>query len=238
MRGSSGPPQATAIRSAQRPAQKIACRARTSPHGVCSASRRAPALTPVTAHPVDTTAARSSSSCPSERATAAKSTMPVAGECSAATPARVRLQLRQLAAVQPPQPRHAVGAPAALELRQGGQLVRLGGDHHLAAALVLDAVALAVLVQEPRALHAQPRLQRPGGVVDAGVHHAAVAAGLVRGQLGFLLEHPDRQARVALGQLARGRQAHDAGADDGHVALSRGVGFESHGRGTVVLTPR
>ena len=47
------------------------------------------------------------------------------------------------------------------------------------------------------ALHAEPRLERAGRVVDAGVEHAAVVAGLVLADARLFVEHPQPQARVA-----------------------------------------
>jgi hypothetical protein len=107
--------------------------------------------------------------------------------------ARVRLDLTQAGAVEAPQARHAVRVPAPLELVEARQLGLVERDDHLAAALVRDLVALAVLVQLARALDAEPRLQRPGRVVDPGVHYAAVVAGLVTPDAVLLLEHAHAQ---------------------------------------------
>ena len=70
----------------------------------------------------------------------------------------MRLDLPQPAAVEPLQPRHAVLAPAPLELVEPPELAGVARDDQLAAALVGDAVLVAVLVEEPCALHAQLRL--------------------------------------------------------------------------------
>lgn len=50
---------------------------------------------------------------------------------------------------------------------------------YLPAAFVGYPLPLAVLVAEGCSLHAQPRLQRPRGVVNAAVNHAAVVSTLV-----------------------------------------------------------
>ena len=92
----------------------------------------------------------------------------------------------------------------------------------LAAALVGDAVLVAEVVQPADALDAQPRLQRAGLVVDAGVGDAGVRAGLVHADAVLALEHDDPGVRVAALELARGRQADDAGADDREVAVAAG----------------
>ena len=86
MRGSGEAPAATASRSAAAPAQKTAKPARVSPCEWPRTTRFPSTLTVSTAQPVTTSASRSRSPAASERATAAKSTMPVEGESSAATP--------------------------------------------------------------------------------------------------------------------------------------------------------
>ena len=63
---------------------------------------------------------------------------------------------------------------------------------------------VAVLVHLARALHAQARLQRARRVVDAGVDHARVVAGLMGAELALALEHADRGAR-ARARAARAR---------------------------------
>ena len=77
---------------------------------------------------------------------------------------------------------------------------------------------LAVLIQLPPSLHAQPGLQRAGRVVEARVDDARVVAALVGGELGLPLEHADRRSRTAVDQLAGDRQADDPAPDDGEVA--------------------
>src|SRR5207245_4060762 len=93
-------------------------------------------------------------------------------------PGGVRLDLAELVRVQPAQARYAVGGSPALELLQPQKLAGVGGDDQLAATLGRDAALVAVVVQLPGALHAQPRLQRAGRVVDALVDDAGVVPGL------------------------------------------------------------
>ena len=76
---------------------------------------------------------------------------------------------------------------------------------------------VAVLVERLAALGAELGLQRPGRVVDARVDDAGVVAGLVGGDVGLALEHEDARVGVAPQQLAGGREAEDAGADDDDV---------------------
>ena len=80
------------------------------------------------------------------------------------------------------------------------------------------AALFAVLVHLARALDAQARLQRAGHVVDAGVDHAGVVAGLVGADVGLALEHAHRRAWIARDQLARDRETDDPAADDRQVA--------------------
>ena len=63
------------------------------------------------------------------------------------------------------------------------------------------------------------RLERAGAVVNARVHHAGVAAGLVPGDVGFFFEHGDALARVAFEEAVGGREADDAAADDDEVGF-------------------
>ena len=128
------------------------------------------------------------------RATAAKSTIPVAGECSAATPRQCGSTSPISAAGQAAQPAHAVLAPAPLELAETAQLALVARHDQLAAALVGDGVLLAVGVHLPRPGDAQPGLERTGLVVDAGVDHAAVGAALTAGHVRSALEHDGARA--------------------------------------------
>ena len=83
-----------------------------------------------------------------------------------------------------------------------------------------DPALVAVLVELARPGDAEPRLERPGLVVDARVDDAARVAGLVGGDRRLALEHGDPEAVVAQGQLARDREADDPGADDDEVAFA------------------
>src|SRR5690606_28855693 len=91
------------------------------------------------------------------------------GRVERGDPGGMGLDLAQLVAAQPPQPRYAVRPPAPLELVERRQLAAVEGDDELPRLLRGDPARLAVLVEEARALDAEARLQRPGGVVDARV---------------------------------------------------------------------
>ena len=80
----------------------------------------------------------------------------------AGDPADVGLELADGGWVEAAQAPHAVRPRPALELVEAGQLGALGGDDHLAAALVGDSPAVAVLIQPRRALHAQLAFSEPG----------------------------------------------------------------------------
>ena len=118
--------------------------------------------------------------------------------------AGVRLDLGDLAAVNPAQARDLVLATPALQLVESRQLGLVRGDDQLAVAARLDPALVAVGVEQPRALDAEPRLERARGVVDAGVDHPARVRGLVGGESG-----PRAPARRVWnpgdGSAARGR---------------------------------
>ncbi len=75
----------------------------------------------------------------------------------------------------------AVGRSPPLQLVETRQLLGIGGDDQLAAALVGDSLLGAEAVERPCALDAEPRLEGARLVVEAGVDDAAVVAALVGG---------------------------------------------------------
>ena len=95
-------------------------------------------------------------------------------------PAGVRLELLDAVRVDAPQTRarrwRGRGARARPAARARCESV---ATITLPQRSLRDSPLGAVLVQLARALHAQPRLQRAGLVVDAGVDHARVVAGLM-----------------------------------------------------------
>ena len=152
MRGSGDAPAATASRSEPTPAQKTAKRARVSPCGVRESHPPRPGLDPLDAQPVTTGA-------PAAVELARKRPRHL-GEVD--DPGRRRVQRRDAPACgsisrsssrrQPPQPRHAVLAPAPLELVERRQLAGVARDDHLAAALVADPL----LARRTRTARARP----------------------------------------------------------------------------------
>jgi len=55
---------------------------------------------------------------------------------------------------------------------------------------------------------------RAGGVVDAGVNHAGVVAGLVASGAGFFIDDKEACLGKLVGKLISGREADDTGTDD------------------------
>src|SRR3954468_5066624 len=235
MRGSGEAPALTASRSDHAPAHTRTWPASSVPSACTIRTARPFAAMSWTSRPSSTRPPASSSSRRSAAATSVKSTIPVAGECSAAMPAAagaragvspprrgggaggLGLDRGVLVAAEAAQAGDAVRLPAALELVQAGQLGLVERDDQLAAALSDDLVLLAEQVQVARAADAQLRLQRSRDVVDARVDDAGVVAGLVAGDLRLLVDHRDRLARVPVRELARGGEADDPGSDDGDV---------------------
>ena len=82
-----------------------------------------------------------------------------------------------------------------------------------------DRVTLAELVHPARAVDAELGLERARLVIDAGVEHAGVVAGLVTSNLLLALEQRDAQSRLAIQQLVRECQPDDATTDDRKIAL-------------------
>ena len=68
-----------------------------------------------------------------------------------------------------------------------------------------------------QALHGAFRLFGSGLVVKSGMQHAAVVAGLVRGQPGFFFQQQQFELRSGFQEPAGRGEAHDAAAHDGHV---------------------
>ena len=215
MRGSATAPAATASRSDHAPAQKIAFVASVWPWRVGQAQRSranvdsrhlaaaAPPLHRLRRDRRSTRARRRGSRrcrCP---ANAVRRTPRACGStCSISAPSSRR------------RPATPLASPRRCSSPSGASCERVGREDQLAAALVRDRALVAVRVQLARSLHAQPRLQRAGPVVDARVDHARAVAGLVRGQLAARARArtPTRADDVC--QLARDGQPDDAAADD------------------------
>ncbi len=110
-----------------------------------------------------------------------------------------------------------------LQRGEPGKLVLTRRHDQLAAAIKGDAMLGGELCRLGIALPAIARLQAARLVIDPGMHHAAVAPGLVGGKLGFLLHQQDRGAGCAAGELHGGREADNAAADDDEIQHKRSV---------------
>ena len=120
----------------------------------------------------------------------------------------------------------SVRIAALPEIFQPGQFVFVRGDDDFAALLMRNAVVAAKRDHLLQAADAQLRLFRAGFVVKAGMQHAAVVSGLVRGELGLLFEQQQPGLRPCL-QKAMGRgQADNAAAHDDDIAIHGSTGSE------------
>ncbi len=136
-------------------------------------------------------------------------------------PANVRLDIGHTLGPDAGDPGHAVRLRSSGDLFQAWQLALVGGHDELAATLNRNAVPGAEGLHERLALAAQQRLPGPGRVVEAGVDHTAVVAGLMARQLGFLLEDGAGQVGPTLEEPVGGRQADDSSPDDRNVYAAR-----------------
>ena len=216
MRGSCGAPAATARRLAWPPAQKTAWRAATS-----APSRRDRAVGARDAGhraPEDELAARRRARRRPSRAPRRRSRRSrcwaSAGRRCPRSGARARRSPRRAGGAGPGTP---LARPRRSSSSRRAELALVQRDDDLAAALDGDAALLAVGVQARGALDAQPRLQRAGLVVDAGVDDAGVVAGLPGAHLAGGVDDGHAQPGTAREQLARAGQADDARPDDGEV---------------------
>src|SRR5262249_11543130 len=136
-------------------------------------------------------------------------------------PAAPGLDVGDLAGPNPAQPRDAVDAAARFELRQPWQLIVAHSNDQFPAALVGDRVRVAELVHQPRALDAQPGLERARPVMHAAVDHAGVVAGLVVPDGGVLVDDEQARSGAAAQELAGHSQPDDPGAHHGKVVTGR-----------------
>ncbi len=97
------------------------------------------------------------------------------------------------------------------------QLVRAGGDHQFAADLVRDAVFAAELDHLPDALDGQARFDGTRLVVEAGVEHAAVVAGLVPSDGRLFFEDGDFGIGKTLPEAVSSGKSYQPATDDEHT---------------------
>ena len=146
--------------------------------------------------------------------------MPVFGEKSASTAGTFGSSARASA---PESGRSSTpfARPRARRVASACTLGVLDRDDELADPLVRDAVTRAELVELRVARHAEPRLQRAGGVVHPGVDDLAVAAGLLGAVALRALEQ--HEVREEGGQAGGDRQTDDARPDDRHPRVGHGA---------------
>src|SRR5262249_35422326 len=111
----------------------------------------------------------------------------------------------------------AVLLAAALQGREVGFLMRIGGHHQLAAVAMRNTVFGAKFVEQAVAFDAVARLQRILRVVDTGVNHAAVAGAGGHAELGELLDEKD--VLPASRNRVSDRAANHAAANDQNIGL-------------------
>lgn len=112
----------------------------------------------------------------------------------------------------------AVLQPAAIEFVQAGEFVLAGRNDELSTDPCLDALLPTERHHRGIARLAEPGLEAARLVINAGVDHPAVAAGLVSGETRLLLHHHHLGFGKPLLHRARHRQSHDPSA--GHENVS------------------
>ena len=103
----------------------------------------------------------------------------------------VRLKTFQFVGADSSKTGDAIGNTASVKLFEGWNFRFVNGDDYLAAFLVRDVALVTVLSEEPGAFYAVAGLEGTRSVVDPGMDDAAVMAGLVPGEVGFLFEDND-----------------------------------------------
>ena len=142
---------------------------------------------------------------------------PRIGGVQALEAAHVGLDLGEPRPVDLPQPGDTVLAAAPVQLLETRNLALRRRDDELAAALIRDLLAIAVLVEQLVPLDAQTRLERSRRVVDPRVDDAAVVSRLMARKLVLLLQQRQPDSGVTCDQLASDRETEDASADDDDV---------------------
>jgi hypothetical protein len=114
---------------------------------------------------------------------------------------------------------YSVLATAPQEFMQSGKLPFLRSHDNLAADFVRKAVLAAKRNHGVPAFHAQTGFQRSGFVVQAGMNHATVVAGLVSCDFPLLIERKYIDARKPANELEACGKTDNARPDDRNVTL-------------------
>src|SRR5439155_8544565 len=101
----------------------------------------------------------------------------------------------------------------------GRPLLLMDWDGHFAADIVRHSVLQADPLHRLLANAAVGCIQRAGLVVDAGMEHAGIMAGLMCADLRLLFNDPDRQLRALLRQVIRRCQSDDPSSENGDVRM-------------------
>ena len=222
MRGSAGAPVSAARRSAWTPAQTTTCAASRAPARGLEARHPVPPGEPVHAVAQEHLAAGRAHVVGERPRDEREVDHGGLGRVERTETGHVRLELPEAGAVDELHARDPVLERASVEVIQAGQLLLGRRDHELPAAENGDPPLLAIGEQPLRAVDAERRLQRPGRVVDAAVHHAARAAGLVRADPVLLVDDREPDVGPPRRPLARARQTDDPRADDHDVEPGHG----------------
>ncbi len=234
MRSSSGRPAAAASRSDCRPAQAMTRPLRNSPAAVSRIVSFEACPNALDPRSEDDFAAPLPYVLGESRGDPPVVHDPCRGHPDRPEARRVRLPLPNPFRPHLLEPGDAVGAPSLEERVEGAQVALRDCHDELPVDSVGDAVGVAEAQEAPAALEAEAGLERARFVVDPGVDDAAVVAGLVARDHGFLLQDREPQVRSTLQELARHRQADDPASDDDAV---EGVAIgPRRGQGCVTVT--
>ncbi|MNQ92181.1 hypothetical protein D3C85_1075980 [compost metagenome] len=134
-----------------------------------------------------------------------------------------RLQRPRLGAGQMFQPLDAVGRRLPEDGLDALDLGLFGRHDQLAALPVVDLVAAQKVIEGAAPLDAELRLQRAGRIIEPAVDDLGVSRGHALADMGFLLQHQNRQA--AFRQRPPAGQPHSPRTHDRRIEVER----RSHG---------
>src|SRR5581483_93531 len=139
------------------------------------------------------------------------------GHMDGSEPGGVRFDLFDLLRIQFAQTLQAIRVTALPKIFKPGQFGFFRRNHDLAALLVGDAMLTAERDHLLQAADAELRFFGTRFVVQSRMQHAAVVAGLVRREFGFLFQQQHLRSRPGFDEPIRRREPDDAAADDDGV---------------------
>src|ERR1043166_2422049 len=113
----------------------------------------------------------------------------------------------------------SIRKPATMKLVEPRYLLLAGGDDDFPAQLVGDIVLIAEFNERFPTGHAGAGFERTGAIVKSGMNDAAIVAGLVLREIGFLVEQQKFRTWVSARELQRRGEANNAAADNRNVVL-------------------